>query len=64
MNHREQVIEILSQPSYLDLPTEYLRPSLTGRLFISVPKTILSRKTFMSLTLRMQGFPGVQMATA
>ncbi|MDG2501045.1 MAG: CmpA/NrtA family ABC transporter substrate-binding protein [Porticoccaceae bacterium] len=33
MENREQVIEILSQPSYLDLPAEYLRPSLTGQLF-------------------------------
>ena len=33
MNNRERAIEILSQPAYLDLPAEYLRPSLTGQLF-------------------------------
>lgn len=33
MENREQAIQILSQPSYLDLPAEYLRPSLTGKLF-------------------------------
>lgn len=33
MDNREEAIQILSQPSYLDLPAEYLRPSLTGQLF-------------------------------
>lgn len=33
MKNREQAIQILAQPSYLDLPCEYLRPSLTGQLF-------------------------------
>ncbi len=33
MANREQAIQILSQSSYLDLPAEYLRPSLTGKLF-------------------------------
>jgi ABC-type nitrate/sulfonate/bicarbonate transport system substrate-binding protein len=33
MGNREQAIQILSEPTYLDLPAEYLRPSLTGKLF-------------------------------
>ena len=33
MENREQAIEILAKPAYLDLPCEYLRPSLTGQLF-------------------------------
>lgn len=33
MDNREQAIQILSQASYLDLPADYLRPSLTGQLF-------------------------------
>ncbi|MGB2040596.1 MAG: CmpA/NrtA family ABC transporter substrate-binding protein [Porticoccaceae bacterium] len=33
MENREQAIQILAQPSYLDLPEDCLRPSLTGKLF-------------------------------
>ncbi len=32
MSNREMVIEILSRPEYLNLPVDYLRPSLTGKI--------------------------------
>jgi ABC-type nitrate/sulfonate/bicarbonate transport system substrate-binding protein len=33
MSNREEAIEILSRPDYLDLSKEYLRPSLSGQIF-------------------------------
>jgi len=33
MNNREQAIDIISRPEYLDLAKAYLRPSLSGQLF-------------------------------
>ena len=33
MNNREQAVDILSLPDYLDLSKEYLRPSLSGQIF-------------------------------
>ena len=32
MNNREQAVDILSRPVYLDLSKEYLRPSLSGQI--------------------------------
>lgn len=57
MNHREQVIEILSQPSYLDLPTEYLRPSLTGRLFHQRAQEHSEQTNFHVFDPENAGFP-------
>ena len=57
MNHREQVIEILSQPSYLDLPAEYLRPSLTGRLFHQRAQDHSEQTNFHVFDPQNAGFP-------
>ena len=57
MENREQAIQILSQPAYLDLPAEYLRPSLTGKLFHQRAQTQSEQTDFHVFDNFNAGFP-------
>ena len=57
MENREQAIQMLSQSSYLDLPAEYLRPSLTGKLLHQRAKDQSEQTDFHVFDNSNAGFP-------
>ena len=61
MENREQAIEILAKPAYLDLPCEYLRPSLTGQLFHQRAQDQSEQIDFHVFNHLNAGFLGAQM---
>jgi ABC-type nitrate/sulfonate/bicarbonate transport system substrate-binding protein len=57
MDNREQAIKLLSEPKYLDLPEEHLRPSLTGKLFHQRAQTQSEQIDFHVFNHQNAGFP-------
>lgn len=57
MDNREQAIKLLSQPQYLDLPEEYLRPSLTGKISHHRARTEYEHIDFHVFNRLNAGFP-------
>ena len=57
MGNREATIEILSRPEYLDLPADYLRPSLTGEIIHERSKIPQSQSNFHVFSSYHAGFP-------
>lgn len=57
MDNREPVIELLSQPKYLDLPADYLRPSLTGHITQDRGETPRQQQNFHVFSRYNAGFP-------
>ena len=57
MDNREQAIEILSLPDYLDLSKEYLRPSLAGQIFHQKTQPAFEQSDFHVFDHLNAGFP-------
>ncbi len=57
MDNRKAAVEILSRPEYLDLPADYLRPSLTGELIYDRSKAVQSQSNFHVFSSFQAGFP-------
>jgi nitrate/nitrite transport system substrate-binding protein len=57
MDNRKAAVDILSRPEYLDLPADYLRPSLTGELIYQHSKIAQSRSNYHVFSSYHAGFP-------
>ncbi|MGB1290167.1 MAG: CmpA/NrtA family ABC transporter substrate-binding protein [Porticoccaceae bacterium] len=57
MNNREQAINILSRPEYLDLSREYLRPSLSGQIVQQRAQEPIEQSNFHVFDHFNAGFP-------
>lgn len=57
MDNRKASIEILSRPEYLDLPGDYLRPSLTGEIIHDRSKIPQNQSNFHVFSEYHAGFP-------
>jgi nitrate/nitrite transport system substrate-binding protein len=57
MDNRIATVDILSRPEYLDLPADYLRPSLTGKLIHQRSKVTRSQSNFHVFSSYHAGFP-------
>lgn len=57
MDNREEAIDILSRPSYLDLSKEYLRPSLSGQIFHQRTQSPIQQSDFHVFDHLNAGFP-------
>ena len=57
MDNREPIIELLSRSEYLDLPSDYLRPSLTGNISHDRGETPRQQKHFHVFSRYNAGFP-------
>jgi nitrate/nitrite transport system substrate-binding protein len=57
MNHRETAVEILARPEFLDLPADYLRPSLTGQIVRNRLETAHNQPNFHVFSRYHAGFP-------
>lgn len=57
MDNRKASVDILSRPEYLDLPADYLRPSLTGEIVHDRSKIPQSHSNFHVFSDYHAGFP-------
>lgn len=57
MDNRKASVEILSRPEYLDLPGDYLRPSLTGEIIHDRSKIPQNQSNFHVFSEYHAGFP-------
>ena len=57
MDNRKASVEILSRPEYLDLPADYIRPSLIGEILHDRSQTAQSRSNFHVFSSYHSGFP-------
>lgn len=57
MQHREQTVQLLSRREHLDLPADYLRPSLTGRIQRDRNGTPQQQSDFHVFSRYNAGFP-------
>ncbi|MGB0449559.1 MAG: CmpA/NrtA family ABC transporter substrate-binding protein [Porticoccaceae bacterium] len=57
MDNRKAAVEILSRPEYLDLPADYLRPSMTGEIIHDRSKAAQSQSNFHVFSSFQAGFP-------
>ena len=57
MDNRREAVAILSRPEYLDLPADYLRPSLTGQIVQKREDNPLSQSNFHVFSSYSAGFP-------
>lgn len=57
MDNRKATVDILSRPEYLDLPADYIRPSLTGEIIHQRSKIAQSRSNFHVFSSYHAGFP-------
>lgn len=57
MDNRRAAVAILSRPEYLDLPTDYLHPSLSGQIVQKREGNPLSQSNFHVFSSYSAGFP-------
>ena len=57
MDNRSAAVEILARPEYLDLPSDYLRPSLTGQIVQKREENPFSQPNFHVFSRYSAGFP-------
>ena len=57
MDNRSAAVEILSHSEYLDLPADYLRPSLTGQIVQKREENPLNQSNFHVFSSYSAGFP-------